>query len=201
MKGLYDFVVEPIGDRYNNSVDVNGVKLIVNSKIETFKSVNNKAKVVEVPLSYNTDINVGDTVIVHHNVFRRFYDIRGNEKNSRSYLAENKYIVSIDQIYLYKRNHNWKTFMDRCFLAPIVNDKNTELNNLKIRKGVLVYGNTKLEKLNVNEGDVLSFKSLREFEFVIDKRLLYCMKSNDILINYGRKRHEEEYNPSWANSC
>lgn len=201
MRGLYDFLVEPIGNRYNNNVKVEGGDLVLNSKIETFKSVNNKAKVIEVPLAYKTDIKVGDEVIIHHNVFRRFYDVRGNEKNSRSYISDNKYIVSIDQIYLYKRKNTWKAFMDRCFLAPIINDKDTDINNLKIRKGVLVYGNKELDNLNVNEGDVLNFKNLREFEFVVEKRLLYCMKSNDILINHGCKRHEKEYNPSWANCC
>ena len=37
---------------------------------------------------------IGDEVILHHNVFRRWYDIRGNEKNSAAFLSENDYIVS-----------------------------------------------------------------------------------------------------------
>jgi len=52
----------------------------------------------------------------------------------------------------------------------------------------------------VEEGDIVSYKNKREFEFVIGDELLYCMKSNDILLNHGRKKNEEEYNPSWAYS-
>ncbi len=44
------------------------------------------------------------------------------------------------------------------------------------------------------------FKSNREFEFVVDNELLYCMQSNDILIKYENKGNETEYNPSWAKS-
>ena len=44
--------------------------------------------------------------MIHHNVFRRYYDIRGKEKNSSKYFNNNKYFCQIDQIYLYKRR-NW----------------------------------------------------------------------------------------------
>ncbi|NVM20025.1 MAG: hypothetical protein HWN80_20155, partial [Candidatus Lokiarchaeota archaeon] len=49
-----------------------------------------------------TEIKPGDEIIVHHNVFRRFYDVRGNEKNSRSYFEEDMYFVKPDQLYAYK---------------------------------------------------------------------------------------------------
>jgi hypothetical protein len=37
-------------------------------------------------------------------------------------------------------------------------------------------------------------------EFIVDKKRIYCMKSNDIVIKYEYKGNEEEYNPSWASS-
>ena len=46
MKSVFSFIVTPVGQRYDNSIDVNGKELIVNTKIETFKAVNNLAKVV-----------------------------------------------------------------------------------------------------------------------------------------------------------
>ena len=52
----------------------------------------------------------------------------------------------------------------------------------------------------MNVGDLIGFKANREFEFLIDGEVLYCMKSNDILIKYENKGNETEYNPSWANS-
>ena len=46
MKSLFDFIVEPYGQRYNNKVKVGDKSLIINTQVETFKSVNNIAKVL-----------------------------------------------------------------------------------------------------------------------------------------------------------
>ena len=43
--------------------------------------VNREAIVVSLPKAVKTDIKIGDTVIVHHNVFRRWHDQQGVEKN------------------------------------------------------------------------------------------------------------------------
>ena len=73
-----------------------------------------------------------------------------------------------------------------------------DVNIRKKNYGVLVHGNKELKQLKVNEGDIVNYKNKREFEFLINNELLYCMKSNDILINYGQQTSEKEYNPSWA---
>ena len=51
MKSLFDFIVEPVGERYDNKVKVGDKSLIINTQVETFKSVNNIAKVIETFLS------------------------------------------------------------------------------------------------------------------------------------------------------
>ena len=63
MKSLFDFIVEPVGHRYNNKVKVGDKSLIINTQVETFKAVNNVAKVIEVPLSYKTVIQKGDEIL------------------------------------------------------------------------------------------------------------------------------------------
>jgi hypothetical protein len=200
MRSIFDFIVKPVGDRYNNKIKVADKELIVNTKIESFKSVNNIAEVVALPLAYSTDIKVGDIVVIHHNVFRVFYDIRGNKKNSRSYFKDDLYFCNLDQIYLYKNTGKWKAFGDRCFIKPIKN--RDYLNVTKEQKliGILKYGNSSLEALKINEGDLVGYTPYGEFDFVIDGQRLYCMKSNDIVIKYGHKGNETEYNPSWAQS-
>ena len=196
MNSIYDYIIEPIGERYNNVKKIDKKELILNTKIETFKSVNKKAKVVSVPKAYNLDIKIGDIVYVHHNVFIRFYDMKGREKNSRSYFKNNLYFCSVDQIYLYERNNIRKSFLDRCFVKPLVSKK---LGDKTIpNKGILKYGNKLLKNLNIVEEDLVGFPNAREWEFVIDEELLYCMKSKDILIKYGHKEDQKEYNPSWA---
>ena len=75
--------------------------------------------------------------------------------------------------------------------------KNTKLVK---NTGILKYTNSTLEALKINTGDLVGFKSNREFEFIIDNELLYCMESNDILFKYGNKQNKKTYNPSWAKS-
>ncbi len=200
MKSLFDFIVEPYGQRYNNKVEVGDKSLIINTQVETFKSVNNIAKVIEVPISYTTPIKKGDLIMIHHNVFRRWYNIKGEEKNSKSYFKDNLYFVQQDQIYLYKRKDKWKSFGDRCFIAPLRDE--VEIHNWLEQNliGVLKYGNSALEALEITEGDVIGYKPFGEFEFIVDGKRLYCMKSNDIVIKYERQGNEVEYNPSWAQS-
>ena len=200
MNSLFDFIVEPYGQRYNNQVKVGDKSLIINTELENYKSVNNIGKIVSVPLAYKTPIKPGDLVLIHHNVFRRFYDIRGNEKNSRAYFKNNMYFVQLDQVYLYKRDNKWNAFGDRCFIAPLKNNDeiNTSLEQSLI--GVLKYGNNALEVLGISEGDVVGYTPFGEYDFIVYDKRLYCMKSNDIVIKYERQGNEEEYNPSWAKS-
>ena len=77
VNSIYDYIIKPIGERYNNSKKVGNKNLILNTKIETFKAVNKKAKIIAVPKAYNLPIKKGDIVYVHHNIFRKFYNMKG----------------------------------------------------------------------------------------------------------------------------
>ena len=198
MNSIYDYIIKPIGDRYNNEKKVGDKSLILNTKIENFKIINKKAIVVSTPKAYNLKIKKGDIVYIHHNVFRKFYNMKGKQQNSRSYFKDDLYFCSPDQIYLYERDNNIKSFLDRCFVKPLKSNKlgKKTIPNL----GILKYGNKQLSNLNIKEGDLVSFPNLREWQFVINGELLYCMKSKDILLKHERKGNEKEYNPSWATS-
>ena len=112
MKAPFDFVIEPKGNRYNNTTRVDDKDLILNTEIFNHEFVNREAIVKSVPTAFETEIKTGDTIVTHHNVFRRWLDVRGEEKNSRSYFDENTYLVKEDQVFLYKRNGEWKAPKD-----------------------------------------------------------------------------------------
>ena len=201
MNSLYDFIVKPIGEgRYTNSKKIGEKELILNTKVESWKFVNRFAEVISTPLAITTNIKKGDIVVVHQNIFRRFYDMQGNQVNSRSYFKNDLYFASIDQIYLYKNKDTWKSFGDRCFIMPIKNSDNLRNRKEEPYVGILKIGNNNLEASNINPGSMIGFKPGAEWEFFIDDDRLYCMKSNDIVINYGHKENKEEYNPSWTYS-
>tara|TARA_R110002074_G_scaffold383026_1_gene563138 strand:+ start:84 stop:689 length:606 start_codon:yes stop_codon:yes gene_type:complete len=198
MRSLFDFIVEPLGDKYSNKVKVGDVDLVVNTKIENWKFVNRLAKVIETPRAFKTPIKKGDIIILHQNVFRTFYDMKGVKKKSRSYFKDDLHFCAIDQIYLYKNKYGYHSFGDRCFIKPIKDNQDLTLDKEQRLIGILKYGNSSLDKLGINPGDLVGYTPNGEWEFLVGDSRLYCMKSNDIVIKYEHQGNEEEYNPSWA---
>ena len=80
MQSLYNFIIKPVSERYLNKVTLNNKDLIVNTKIEDHSFVSKKAVIVKTPAAFKTPINVGDYVYVHHNIFRRYYDLKVEKK-------------------------------------------------------------------------------------------------------------------------
>ena len=196
MKSVYNFVVAPVGERYNNIKKVGDKELVLNTEIYNHQYVNRIAKVISTPIVGDTDIKPGDTVVVHHNVFRRWHNVKGIEKNSRSYFNENTYLISQDQIFLYKRNKEWKVPKGYCFVQPI---KDTDQFNIEAEKPLV--GIVKYSDGTVKEGDLVGFRPSSEYEFIIEGERLYRVLSNFITIKYEYQGNEEAYNPSWAQSC
>ena len=64
MKSVYNFVVTPKGERYNNSKKIGDKNLILNTEIFNHQYVNREAVVVSTPIVGDTDIKPGDIVIV-----------------------------------------------------------------------------------------------------------------------------------------
>ena len=203
MQSLYSFIIQPKNGRYTNEVEVGDKKLIINTTMDNHKFVNRVGIVMSLPLIGDTDLSIGDEVIVHHNVFRRFYDVRGIEKNSSSYFKEDMYFCYYDQIFLYKHNNQWKAPGNFCFVKPILKKEKQIISEEKEQKriGILKYGNSSLEAFKIHEGDLVGFSPSSEYEFIIDENRLYRMRTNDITIKYEYKGDEVEYNPSWAKGC
>ena len=202
MKAVYNFVVTPVKSRYNNTKDIDGKELILNTEIFNHQYISREAIVKAIPTVGKTDIKVGDTVIVHHNVFRRWHNQHGIEKNSRAYIDEDHYLVQPDQIFLHKpkaifsyHNRKWQAMKGYCFVAPI---KSTD--NLSSDKEQPLMGVVKYTDGTVNEGDLIGFRPSSEYEFVIDGKKLYRLLSQFITIKYEYQGDEEEYNPGWAES-
>jgi hypothetical protein len=195
MKSVYNFIVTPKGDRYNNKKKIGDKELILNTEIFNHQYVNREAVVVSTPIIGETNIKVGDTVIVHHNVFRRWHNQYGVEKNSRSYFNDSTYLITHDQIFLYKKNKNWITPKGYCFVKPLkaVNKFNTERE--KPLQGIVKYSDG-----TVNVDDLVGFRPNSEYEFIIDNEKLYRVLSKFITIKYEYQGNEEAYNPSWAQS-
>ena len=195
MKSVYNFVVTPKGERYNNTKKLDGGELILNTEIYNHQFINREAIVKSVPIIGNTDIKPGDTVVVHHNVFRRWNNQYGIEKNSRAYFNEDTYFINHDQIFLYKRDDKWIAPKGYCFVIPLKATDQFNTESEKPLQGIVKYSDG---TVNVNE--LVGFKPGSEYEFVIDEQKLYRVYTKFITIKYEYQGDEEEYNPGWAES-
>jgi hypothetical protein len=195
MKAPFDFVIEPKGGRYNNKIKVGDKDLILNTEIFNHQFVNREAIVKSIPTAFNTDIKPGDTIIVHHNVFRRWHNQYGIEKNSRSFFNEDTYLVKPDQIFLYKTNKDWIAPKGYCFVQPIKQRNNLGVDIEESCIGIIKYTDGKYKK-----EDLIGFTPQSSYEFIIDGKRLYRVMTQFITIKYEYQGNEEEYNPSWAKS-
>ena len=193
MKSVYNYVVKPKGSRYNNSKKVGDSELILNTNISNHQYTNRQAQVISTPIIGNTEIEPGDDVIVHHNVFRRWYNQKGKEVNTKSFYKENEYFVYPDQIFLYKRFWEWKTIPGFCWVKPIKSFDKFNVDQEQPLMGIIEYADGMY-----NKGDLVGFTPNSEYEFVIDGQKLYRVYTKFITIKYEYQGNEETYNPSWA---
>ena len=196
MKSVFNFIVEPKHNRFTGKKDIAGSELILNTELQNHEYTSRLAVVKSLPTTESTEVKVGDEVIVHHNVFRRFRDIRGKEKNSKSFYSEDMFFVQPDQIYAYKRNGKWKCLSGFCFIKPIVNKSKFSLHKEQEAIGIIKYADA-----SFNSGDLVGFRPGSEYEFNIDGERLYRVLSSMITIKYEYQGDEEEYNISGTQSC
>ena len=187
MKSPYCFIVKPQGgQRYDNLSKHGDGKLITSASQEDHTTTNRFAIVEEIPIlwAFNKDIKKGDTVVVHHNVFRKYYDMKGVEKSGPCHFKDDLYLVDIDQVYLHKSKDKWSSVGDYCFIKPTEKEKDVILSVDRNKQlvGKVKYGNKELVSLDILEGDDVCFLPESEYEFNIEGETLYRMKTEDICV-------------------
>ena len=190
MNSTFYFLIKPKAERYSNTKKIGNKELILNSEVYNHQFISRQAIVVGLPTEFNTPIEKGDEIIIHHNVFRRWHDAKGKERNSASYISEDLYKVSLSQIYAYKKN-KWQALPGYSFVKPIQNEDGSEANQI----GIIKYSDGTFK-----QGDLVGYNPAAEYEFVIDNERLYRVQNIFIEIKYEYTGKEKEYNPSWLQS-
>ena len=126
-------------------------------------------------------------------MFRRWHNIKGVEKNSKSFFNETTYIIQPDQIFLYKRDNIWNCPKGFCWVSPITCKDEFSTDVEEKQKGIVKYSDGSFEV-----GSIVGFLPNIEYEFIIDGQKLYRIYSNHITIKYEYQGNEEAHNPSWA---
>lgn len=183
MRAPFNFIVRPeMGTRYNNTKSVGGIDLIVNTSEEDHNFSNRHAIVVEVPSKYNGPIRPGDTLLVHHNVFKYYNDMKGRQKSGRSFFRDDVFLIDPDQFFLYKQDGKWHTYDRYCFVRPMPATESyikKPFTNEPLM-GTMVYPNEYLATQGVRAGDKVCFKPDSEYEFEIEGEKLYRIFDHQI---------------------
>jgi hypothetical protein len=183
MRSPYNFIVKPLNDRrYNNIKEMGDTEFITSVSQEDHEASNRFGEVVALPINYKGPVQEGDTLLVHHNVFKFYYDMKGNQKSGRSFLKDNLFLIDNEQFFLYKRDNNWMAHSKYCFIKPI-NTKDSEIFKSCQEEplfGIVKYINQELLDLGVSVGDEISFTPDSEYPFMVDDEKLYRMLTNNI---------------------
>jgi len=178
-----NYVIVEVDDLYNNIEE----GIVINDSIESVENINRTAKVISAPDF--TILESGDEIIIHHNIFRKKYTVKGRQINSNFWIEGNRYFVPLTEIFMYKRDSEWVCVNPYCFIKPIDVEENilgfNVLENIHKgrlnHEGVVLYSNPDLEKQGIIEGTKILFSKNSEYEFKIDGQLCYKMTTNDIL--------------------
>ena len=177
------FIVRPIdGKRYNNTKEIGGAELIVSTSEADVSASNREAEVISTPLNYKGKITPGDILLVHHNVFKFYNDMKGRRQSGRSFFKDDLFFIEDEQFFMYKNNGKWNAHGRNCFIKPsavkkYILDKPGKYEPLM---GIVKYINQELAELGVKEGDEVSFQPESEYEFKVDDEILYRMFTNNI---------------------
>ena len=185
MRSPFYFIVKPLDDkRYTNTKNIEGMEFITSTSEENYKASNRQGVVVAVPLGYDGPIKVGDILLVHHNVFKFYNDMKGRVKSGKSFFKDNLFFIENDQFFMYKQDNMWHCHDRYCFVKPVEKEESfiCKLGTEEPLVGIMKYPNKYLSSQGVNKGDKISFKPDSEYEFMVDDEKLYRMYDHQITI-------------------
>lgn len=187
MRSPFQFIVRPRdAKRYDNTRKWGDVDFIVSVSQEDHKFSNRYAEVVSVPICYNGPIKQGDILIVHHNVFKFYYNMYGRQKSGKSFLWDDLFLLDEDQFFLYKsEDGEWKAHSRYCFVKPSEAKNSASLDKAENEEpliGTIRYINDELTAFGLKQGDEVVYQPESEYEFDVDGERLYRMFTSNIAI-------------------
>ena len=111
----------------------------------------------------------GDTVVVHHNVFRKYYDMKGKEKFSSSKIRGTTYLASHLEVFAFNSGDGWKS------IEPYIFMSSDQTHN-----GEVLVSYIGSEDDGIIPGERLYYRPDSEYEFIIDGVKMYRVPKSNI---------------------
>lgn len=183
MRSPFYFIAEPLKDkRYDNTKEISGVEFIVSTSEEDHRFSNRYAVVIETPLGYTGPIKSGDILLVHHNVFKFYNDMKGNRKSGKSFFKDNKFFIESEQFFMYKSDGVWNSYDRYCFVKPVpaIDSYIKKPFTYEPLMAEMKYPNEYLKSKGVSSGDIVCFTPDSDYEFDVDGEKLYRVYDHQI---------------------
>lgn len=182
LQSINRFLIKPIdGKQYLNTVKSGQTEIIVTTSIENHEDVQRYAEVISLPMCYQGNIQVGDVVIVQHNIFRIVVNDWGIAMQSNNHINDECFWITEDLIYLIIRNGIKIATDNYVFVEPIITETKWEGTKIAKHIGILRFPNDVLKNQNLNDGDKVVFYKNSEYEFKIDNKIMYMMRNKRLL--------------------
>lgn len=177
------FIVTPVqGRRYNNTKEIGGIEFITSTSEEDHRFSNREAVVSAVPLGYEGPIQVGDTLLVHHNVFKFYNDMKGRQQSGQSFFRDDLFFVDREQFFMYCHQGTWHAHDRYCFVEPVPPEESIIFKPMSEEPlvGIMRYPNAYLMSKGVDSGTRITFKPDSEYEFTVEGEKMYRMYDHQI---------------------
>lgn len=185
MKSPFYFITRAYnGRRYDNVKSIGGIDFITSTSEEDHKASNRYAEVIETPLGYEGPIRNGDTLLVHHNVFKFYNDMKGRQQSGKSFFKDDLFFIDEEQFFMYKQDGEWYSYDRYCFVKPVPTSESYIFKPFSEEPlvGIMKYPNDYLKSKGISSGDMVCFKPESEYEFDVDGEKLYRMYDHQITI-------------------
>lgn len=183
MKSPFYFIAKPInGKRYDNTRNIGGIEFIVSTSEEDHQFSNRFAEVIELPVGYNGPISIGDILLVHHNAFKYYNDVRGRQRSGKSFFKDDLFFIETEQFFMYKKGTIWHSYDRYCFVRPIPATESYIKKPFSEEPlmGQMVYPNEYLLSQGIKKDDYVCFTPDSEYEFTVEGEKLYRMYDHQI---------------------
>ena len=126
------------------------------------KFSNRHAVVIETPLGYTGPIKAGDTLIVHHNAFKFYNDVKGRRKSGKSFFKDDIFFIELDQFFMYKNETGWHAHDRYRCIKPMsaIDSWIKKPTSEEPLMGTMVYPNDYLKSKGIKPGDNVVFAPL-----------------------------------------
>ncbi|MCH9664309.1 MAG: hypothetical protein K0U41_00475 [Gammaproteobacteria bacterium] len=181
------FIIKPQGGKEQiNSVEGDFGEIILNSHIHVDDQdfSNRIAEIIATPLSNVTSAEVGDKLIVGHNVFRKWLDWHGKIEEGNT-VVDDLYYAENTAVYGYIKEGETFSTNDWALLDPVPHtDELLIASGFRVDQGILRYPSDSKFPLSLEVGTKVAFKANNFVPIPINDETIYRVRIKDILL-YG----------------